>query len=199
MVLTDGMPLIWASRLLTVPLKERITGVDLFQQACELAAERGYSVYLLGGSPGAAENACARLKSQHPRLKIAGWECHPYEFGNNPVENIQVQNRIRESGAEILFVGLGAPKQEKWISAYGRDAGVGFAIGVGGTFSVVAGEVRRAPVWMQRSGLEWFWRVLMEPRRLWKRYLMGGIIFSRLFIFEAVQSVWRRLELHSQP
>ncbi len=115
------------------------------------------------------------------------------------MENIQVQNRIRESGADILFVGLGAPKQEKWISAYGRGAGVGFAIGVGGTFSVVAGEVRRAPVWMQRSGLEWFWRVLMEPRRLWKRYLMGGIIFSRLFIFEAVQSVWRRLELHSQP
>jgi N-acetylglucosaminyldiphosphoundecaprenol N-acetyl-beta-D-mannosaminyltransferase len=193
------MPLIWASRLLTAPLKERITGVDLFQQVCERAARRGYSVYLLGGSPGAAENACACLKTRHPALKIAGWECHPYEFGNNPVENLQVQNRIRESGADILFVGLGAPKQEKWISAYGRGAGVGFAIGVGGTFSVVAGEVRRAPLWMQRSGLEWFWRVLMEPRRLWKRYLMGGIIFSRLFISEAVQLAWRRRELHSQP
>ena len=199
LVVTDGVPLLWASHVFGAPLQERINGTDLFELACELAAQRGYSIYLLGGNPGAAKNACTKLAARFPGLKIAGWECHPYDFGGDVSENLEAQARIRKSGADILFVGLGAPKQEKWIFDYGRGTGVAFAIGVGGSFSVVAGEIRRAPLWMQHSGLEWLWRVLQEPRRLWRRYLTEGVAFFCLFLAEFAKTLLRRLTRARAP
>ena len=180
LVLPDGVPLLWASRLLGVPLKERINGTDFFELACERAAERGYSVYLLGGSPGAAESACSTLKIRYPELRIAGLACPPQGFHENHELNEDIKLRIRRSAADILFVGLGAPKQENWMFHHAEQAGVRFAAGVGVSFSFVGGEIRRAPVWMQKAGTEWLWRLLKEPGRLWKRYLFGILPFARL-------------------
>ena len=174
LVVTDGVPLLWASRLLGSPIKERINGTDLFEQACEMAAQRGYSVYLLGGDTGAAEQACKVLCQRHADLKIAGWDCPPVGFEKDMEANQRVQARIQSSKADLLFVGLGAPKQERWMFDHAAATGVSFAIGVGVSFSFVAGQIRRAPKWMQRSGLEWMWRLIKEPRRLWKRYLQDS-------------------------
>jgi N-acetylglucosaminyldiphosphoundecaprenol N-acetyl-beta-D-mannosaminyltransferase len=177
LVVADGMPLLWAARMLGTPLKERISGVDLFQRCCAFAAERGYSVFLMGGSPGAAESACEKLLERHPQLKIAGWDCPPYGFVKEPEQNRAIQEKIRQSGADILFVGLGAPLQELWMSKFGPGTGVAFAVGVGVSFSFVGGLIPRAPEWMQRNGLEWLWRLEKEPRRLWKRYLVEALPF----------------------
>ena len=193
LVVADGVPLLWASRLLGSPLQERVNGTDLFVQTCGLAAQRGYSIYLLGGNPGAARNACTKLSVRFPGLKVAGWECPPYGFGGNASDNLKVQATILKSGADILFVGLGAPKQERWIFSYGRGTGVAFAIGVGCSFSFVAGEIRRAPLWMQRRGLEWLWRLFSEPRRLWRRYLVEDMVFFRLLLAESAKIALRRL------
>jgi N-acetylglucosaminyldiphosphoundecaprenol N-acetyl-beta-D-mannosaminyltransferase len=182
LVLADGVPLVWASKILGTPLKERINGTDLFERLCDVAAERGYSIYLLGGNEGAAPKAATRLKARHPGLRIAGCSCPPMGFHLDPAQNNSVLTQIRESGADILFVGLGAPKQENWIYNHGRESGAAFAVGIGISFSFVAGEIRRAPIWMQRHGLEWLWRLMAEPRRLWKRYLLNDIPFVLIVV-----------------
>jgi N-acetylglucosaminyldiphosphoundecaprenol N-acetyl-beta-D-mannosaminyltransferase len=182
LVVADGVPLLWAARLLGTPLKARINGTDLFERSCEFAAQRGYSVFLLGGSPGAAASACEVLTQRHPSLKIAGWDCPPFGFYKNAEQNIAIQKKIRESRADILFVGLGAPQQEQWMCDYAEGAGVAFAIGVGVSFSFVGGLIPRAPVWMQRNGLEWLWRLAKEPRRLWKRYLLEDLPFFGMLL-----------------
>ncbi len=182
LVVADGVPLLWAARLLGTPLKERINGTDLLERTCQFAAQRGYSVFLLGGSPGAAASACENLMRRNPDLKIAGYECPPFGFYRNVAQNNAIQRTIRESGADILFVGLGAPQQEQWMYDYAARSGVAFAIGVGVSFSFVGGLIQRAPVWMQRSGLEWLWRLGKEPRRLWKRYLLEDLPFFAMVL-----------------
>lgn len=184
LVVADGVPLLWASRILRSPLKERVNGTDLFERTCELASRRGYSVYLLGGNPGVAAKACARLKEKLAGLKIAGWFCPELGFDEDPARNREIQELIRNTGADILFVALGAPKQEKWIHRYARQSGAKFAVGIGISFSLIAGDIKRAPVWIQNHGLEWSWRLLSEPRRLWKRYLVDDIPFIRLILLE---------------
>src|ERR1035438_6824570 len=194
LVVPDGVPLVWASRLLGKSLKERVNGTDLFENACELAAERGYKLYLLGGNPGAAMKAGACLRIKYPTLRIVGSLCPEFGFDEDPSQNSKIQDQIRQSGADILFVGLGAPKQEQWIYQYARGSGVRFAVGIGISFSFVAGELSRAPVWMQRSGLEWLWRLISEPRRLWKRYLVEDMPFLLLILVASIQrrtrAVW---------
>ncbi len=182
LVVADGMPLIWAAKLLGTPLKERISGADLFDRTCAMAAQNGYSVFLLGGSPGAAPLACEKLHKMFPDLKIAGWDCPPYGFAKDLEKNKAIQKKIRDSGADILFVGLGAPLQEEWMCEYGEGSGAAFAIGVGVSFSFMGGVIKRAPLWMQRSGLEWLWRLLKEPRRLWKRYLVEALPFFGMLL-----------------
>lgn len=177
LVVADGVPLIWASKLLGTPLKERICGADLFVRTCAMAVQNGYSVFLLGGSPGAAQLACQKLEAMFPALKIAGWDCPPFGFAKDPEQNKAIQKKIRDSRADILFVGLGAPLQEEWMGEYGEGSGAAFAIGVGVSFSFMGGVIKRAPLWMQRNGLEWLWRLLKEPRRLWKRYLVEALPF----------------------
>ncbi len=173
----DGVPLLWAARVLGTPLKERVNGTDLFIKTCERSAAKGHSIFLLGGNPGSAEKAGSSLERSFPGLRVAGHYCPEYGFDRNPSECERIQKLISASKTDILFVGLGAPKQEKWIATYGPGCDVRVAIGIGVSFSFIAGDIKRAPAWMQRNGLEWLWRLLSEPRRLSKRYLLDDMPF----------------------
>ncbi len=185
-VLPDGMPLLWAGRFLRTPLKERVTGSDLVPRICERAAQKGYRLFFLGGRPGAAQKAKERLLGRFPPINIAGVYAPPFGFERHPEENKKIEKIIREAAPDILLVGLGAPKQEKWIYMHRKELGVPVSIGVGVTFEFIAGMVKRAPYWMQRSGMEWLWRLMMEPRRLWRRYLIEDMEFFRLILAQKV-------------
>ncbi len=182
LVLADGMPLLWAAKWIGTPLREKVSGSDLFPEVCALAAEKGYRVFFMGGRPGAADGAAKVMKTRFPRLEIAGTYCPPMGFEKNATENDKIVKTVRDSRADILFVGLGAPKQEKWIHRHKDALGVPVSLGIGVTFEFVAGMVKRAPGWMQKAGLEWFWRLLMEPARLWKRYLVDDMRFFWLLL-----------------
>ena len=189
LVLADGTPLIWASRLLNQPLKERVAGSDLLLPVCQRAAEEGYSVYFLGGEPGVAEKAVARLVLLFPSLQVAGHYAPPFGFENDPEENQKIVQLINQAKPHILFVALGAPKQEKWIVRHIHDLHIKVALCVGASVDFIAGAARRAPEWMRGAGLEWFWRLLLEPKRLWRRYLIQDAVFPALFLNE-----WWRLK-----
>ena len=169
LVLPDGMPLVWISRLFGYPLKERVSGVDIVPQLAELSARKGYSIFLLGGGKGVAARAAARLEEMHPGCQIAGHYAPPLaDLGR--MDHGETIARIREAKPDILLVAFGNPKQEKWIHMHGKKCGVPVSIGVGGTFDMLVGDVERAPVWMQRCGLEWLGRSMQEPTRLLPRY-----------------------------
>jgi N-acetylglucosaminyldiphosphoundecaprenol N-acetyl-beta-D-mannosaminyltransferase len=187
MVLCDGMPLLWASRLLRTPLKEKVSGSDLFPRLCALAARKDYRLFFLGGRPGAAER-CAQVLSQKFRgLNVCGTYCPPLGFESDKQENTRAIRAIRESGADVLFVGLGAPKQELWLRQNCQACAVPVSIGIGASFDFVAGYVRRAPGLFQRWGMEWFWRLCQDPRRMYRRYLVDDPEFLSL-----VWSQWLR-------
>jgi N-acetylglucosaminyldiphosphoundecaprenol N-acetyl-beta-D-mannosaminyltransferase len=175
----DGVPLLWASRLLGTPLPERVNGTDLMVRLAAMAALKGYSVYLLGGAPGTAAAAARLLQEQNDGLRISGYACPPMGFELRPETNDPFVESVAASGADILFVALGAPKQEKWIHDHGSRTGVRHAVGIGGSFSLITGHIRRAPHWAQHSGLEWAWRLAHEPTRLWRRYLIDDLPFLR--------------------
>ena len=174
MATADGMPLVWGARALGLSLEGRVTGADLVPALAERAAQKGYSLYLLGAAPGVAARAAEILQAQYPGLQIAGILSPP----NRSVLEMDpaILEQIRAADPDILLVGFGNPKQEKWIAMHRRTLPVPVMIGIGGTFDFIAGKTKRAPEWMQRSGLEWLYRLLQEPRRLWKRYVvdMGG-------------------------
>ncbi|MBM3252494.1 MAG: WecB/TagA/CpsF family glycosyltransferase [Candidatus Omnitrophica bacterium] len=182
LIVVDSMPLLWAAAFLHTPLKEKISGSDLFPKLCGVAAEKGYRLFFLGGNPGAALEAAEVLKIKYPKIQITGVCSPPYGFEQNEAENKKILAMIQDVKPDILFVGLGAPKQEKWIYKYRNEYQVPVSIGIGASFDFVSGFVKRAPLWMQRVGLEWFWRLLMEPKRLWKRYLIDDMKFFWLLI-----------------
>jgi N-acetylglucosaminyldiphosphoundecaprenol N-acetyl-beta-D-mannosaminyltransferase len=187
LVLADGMPVVWASRILGTPVKAKVSGSDLLPGLAPVAAARGLSLYLLGGQPGAAE-ACARtLTHRTPSLRIAGVHCPEPGFHLDPRRNQGVLETVRKAAPDILFVALGTPKQEYWIHQYHRELGVPVSIGVGAAFDFLAGAARRAPVWMQKRGLEWLYRLCCEPRRLWKRYLLDDSPFLYLVMRTALR------------
>jgi N-acetylglucosaminyldiphosphoundecaprenol N-acetyl-beta-D-mannosaminyltransferase len=177
LVLPDGFSLLLASRLIGKRLKERVPGVDLFKALCGRAAGMGLRVYLLGGQPGSADLAARKLKAVFPNLIVAGTSCPARGFENDPVQLEAIAGMIREAKPHILFVGLGAPKQENWIYENGLKLGVPVSMGIGGSFEMVGGVTPRAPRWMQQMGLEWLFRLAVEPRRMWKRYLIGNLQF----------------------
>lgn len=177
LVLVDGMSLIWAGKYLNTPFREKVSGSDLFVHLCEACAKKGHSVYFMGARPGVAQKAAEILQKTYPGLKVAGTYSPTFGFDKKEDENKMIVQMIREAKPDILFLGLGSPKQEKWIDKYRLEVQVPVSISVGISFDYVAGTVRRAPVFMQRIGLEWFWRLLMEPRRLWKRYLVDDPVF----------------------
>ncbi|MEP6473043.1 MAG: WecB/TagA/CpsF family glycosyltransferase, partial [Gemmatimonadota bacterium] len=147
----DGMPLVWASRALGAPLPERVNGTDLFVNLCKQAAETGLRVYLFGGRAGAADAAAAELVRRYPSLIMAGTCCPPFGFDADPVELARLDDVVKAARPDLLFVGLGAPKQERWIAAHALALGVPVSLGIGVSFEFVGGMVRRAPGWMQRS------------------------------------------------
>lgn len=182
LVVPDGVPLIWAAKFLNTPLNGRVNGTDLFERLCAVSAAQGLSVFLLGGRPGAAEQAAWVLRDRHPSLKMAGFYCPPYGFEKDKAELDRIDQLIQAAAPDILFVGLGAPKQECWISEHYQTLGVPVSLGIGVSFELTAGVVKRAPKLMQKLGLEWLFRLLMEPRRLWKRYVSGNTLFILLVL-----------------
>ncbi len=180
LVLPDGMPLVWASRLLGDPLPERTSGVEIIHECSRLAAEKGYSIFLLGALPGVAEEAARVLQAHHPGLRIAGTYSPP-QGPLSPDEEERTIRIIQEMQPDILFVAFGAPRQDQWIRSNLQRLGVPVCMGVGGAFDMLAGRVRRAPLWMRNRGLEWLYRLVQEPGRLWKRYFVQDLpIFMRL-------------------
>ena len=182
LVLADGMPLIWASKFLGHPLKGKVSGSDLFPKICGMAAAKRYRLFFMGGRPGAAQKSAEVLKNIYPDINIVGIYAPPYGFEGDREENEKIVKMIKESNPDILFVGLGAPKQETWIYKYREHYQSPVSIGIGASFEFIAGMVKRAPLWMQRIGLEWFWRLMMEPGRLWKRYLIDDMRFFWLVL-----------------
>jgi N-acetylglucosaminyldiphosphoundecaprenol N-acetyl-beta-D-mannosaminyltransferase len=177
----DGLSLVWASRVLGQVLPERVAGVDLMIRLCETAAASGKSVYFLGGSPGAASRTAELLLESLPALRIVGIDCPPHGFLEDPVECNSVADRIGAARPDLLFVGLGAPKQEYWIERYAHlPAKV--MMGIGGSFEFASGFRKRAPLFWQKVGVEWLWRLCLEPRRLWRRYLIGNTVFIFLVL-----------------
>jgi N-acetylglucosaminyldiphosphoundecaprenol N-acetyl-beta-D-mannosaminyltransferase len=162
LVTADGQGVVLAARLLNVPIRERVSGVDMVQRLCEVATEAGRSVFLLGGAEGVGEAAAEKLREAVPGLQIAGVQ-HGY-FA--PEEEPAIIRRIRDAAPAVLFVAFGIPKQEKWIRAHMAELGVPVCIGVGGSFDVISGRLKRAPQWMRTCGLEWLYRVAQEPWRL---------------------------------
>jgi N-acetylglucosaminyldiphosphoundecaprenol N-acetyl-beta-D-mannosaminyltransferase len=187
-LLPDGMPIIWASKLIGKKLKTKISGSDLFPALCKMAAENNYRVFFLGAKPGVAQKANEIIKRQYPQLNVVGVYSPPFGFEIVEEENQNIVKMVIEKKPDILFVGLGAPKQEKWIWKYKDEINVPVSIAVGASFDFVAGSVRRAPKWMQQIGLEWFFRLCQEPHRLWKRYLLGNIIFIWMVLKEFIKN-----------
>ena len=172
LVLADGMPIVWLSRLRpdTANLAERVAGSDLLMELCRASAWTGLRLFFLGGYPGAAEAAKLTLEARFPGVQICGTYCPPKEAFETPEEQEKIAQLLREANPDVLLVGLGAPKQEKWIARHKMQLSVPVSIGVGGSFEMAAGMVTRAPRLVQRTGMEWAWRLLQDPRRLYARY-----------------------------
>lgn len=183
-VVADGMPIVWASRLLRSPLKQRVTGSDIVPALGHLLAQRGYRIFLLGAAEGIAERAKHNLEAQFPEIEIVGTYSPSYGFEQNEKECEWITAMIRSKKPDIVLVGVGAPKQEKWIHRYHQQYGAPISIGVGAALDFMAGEVKRAPVFLQRTSLEWVWRLFQEPKRLWKRYLVDDMKFLGLLFRE---------------
>lgn len=173
----DGMGVVIGARFLGYDVPERVAGVDLFHGLIARSVQDEFPVFLLGARNDVVAEVANRLSEDHPKLKLAGYH-HGYFWDDEEA----VVSKIRESGARMLFVAITSPRKENFINRWQDRLGVDFVMGVGGTFDVVAGKVKRAPHWMQRWGLEWLYRVIQEPGRMWKRYLVTNSVFAWLLI-----------------
>ena len=178
LVTADGMSVVWAARWLGTGLKARVTGIDLFERLVAEAARRGWSVYFFGARDEAVRGVVERFSREHRALRVAGWRNGYFDQADSSA----IADEIRRSNARLLFVAMGSPAQEFWIADNLKRTGARFAMGVGGSFDHLSGRKPRAPRWMQRAGLEWLYRLLREPRRLWRRYLVGNTQFLRLVL-----------------
>ena len=179
----DGMPVVWASRLLGKPLKERVAGVDLFEALMRRSADKQWRVYLLGAREEVVSEVKRLYELKYPGLTVAGYRNGYWSAEEEP----GVVAQITEARVDLLFVAISSPKKEHFLGQYQGQMKIPFAMGVGGTFDVAVGRVKRAPVWMQKSGLEWFYRFLQEPRRMFRRYFIEDMGFIRLFFKEALR------------
>ena len=176
----DGMPIVWAARLLGKPLKERVAGVDLFEQLLKRAAQKHWGVYFLGAREEVVSQVAAVVATRYPAIRIAGYQNGYWK----PDDEMDVVKSIQSAAPQLLFVAISSPKKEQFLGRYQEQMRVPFAMGVGGTFDVFVGKVQRAPPWMQRFGLEWFYRFLQEPRRMFKRYFIDDAYFFWLLARE---------------
>ncbi|HTU31226.1 MAG TPA: WecB/TagA/CpsF family glycosyltransferase [Solirubrobacteraceae bacterium] len=177
LVVADGMPLVWAGEIQGSPLPERVAGSSLIVSLTAAAADAGASVFLLGGNPGTAEAAVAELSRLAPELRLAGTMCPPFGFDRDPAWLDRIERELRATRPDIVYVGLGFPKQERLIVELRDRLPYTWFLSCGVSFSFVAGEIRRAPAVMQRLGLEWLHRMVQEPTRLYRRYLLLGVPF----------------------
>jgi N-acetylglucosaminyldiphosphoundecaprenol N-acetyl-beta-D-mannosaminyltransferase len=178
LVNADGQSVVWASRVLGRPLPERVAGIDLFKAIIERAAQTGHRVFFLGATQEVLAEMVELLRARHPSLVIAGYRDGYWDDDDGVVET------VRAARPDFLFLAIPSPRKEYWLSENLERLAVPFVMGVGGTFDVVAGKVRRAPVWVQRVGCEWLYRLAQEPRRMWKRYLRGNSRFVGLIAME---------------
>jgi N-acetylglucosaminyldiphosphoundecaprenol N-acetyl-beta-D-mannosaminyltransferase len=178
LVSADGQSVVWASRLLGDALPTRVAGIDLMQELLALAERRGLGVYILGASPPVLDRACARIRERHPALRLVGARDGYFDES----ESEAVAREVAAARPDILFVAISSPKKEYWLGRYGRDLGVPFVMGVGGSVDVIAGITRRAPRPFQILGLEWAYRLAQEPSRLWRRYLVTNSRFVVLLV-----------------
>jgi N-acetylglucosaminyldiphosphoundecaprenol N-acetyl-beta-D-mannosaminyltransferase len=181
LVLADGMPIVWASKCLGNPLPERVTGSGMIPRLLAEAETKGWSVFFLGGTDESVAQAAKNTRAKHPKLNLVGAYSPPFK-PLLEMDHEEILGRIREAKPDILLVAFGCPKQEKWINMHYRRAGVPFCVGVGATIDFLAGTFKRAPVWMQKTGTEWIFRMLQEPRRLVKRYGKDLWVFSRVIL-----------------
>jgi N-acetylglucosaminyldiphosphoundecaprenol N-acetyl-beta-D-mannosaminyltransferase len=183
LVTADGQGVVWASRVLGDPLPERVAGIDLMEALFGRAEQTGRSVYVLGARAEVLERAMDELRRRHPRLRVAGYRDGYFEDG----EEAEVVAGIRAARPDYLFVAMSSPRKEYFLGEHGPSLGAMFAMGVGGAIDVMAGETRRAPMWMQRLGLEWLYRLAQEPGRLFRRYATSNLRFARLVAAEWVR------------
>lgn len=174
----DGMPLVWASRIAGTPLPQRLNGTNLTRQLIDHAERQGLSVFFLGGAPGTADQVVRRMQSEHPNLRVAGTHCPPIGFEDDPDQLRKNDEAVLDSGADLVFVALGSPKQEQLIARMQSRMPGAWWLGVGATFDFLSGRIPRAPRWMQYCGLEWTHRLIQEPRRLAQRYLIDDLPFA---------------------
>ena len=181
----DGMPIVWASRLLGKPLPERVAGIDLMQELIKLAYNRKYKIFFFGAKEEVVKKVVKKYSKEYSPEIIAGYRNGYY----SEEEESLIAKQIAESKANILFVGISSPKKEKFLYKYKHILkNVNFIMGVGGSFDVIAGKIKRAPKWMQKYGLEWVYRLVQEPRRMWRRYLIGNTKFIILVIKEFLKT-----------
>lgn len=185
LVAPDGMPLVWLGRLKGHAHVGRVYGPDLMLALCEATAARGTRHFLFGGAEGVAEALADNLKRRFPGLTIAGTYSPPFR-SLTPQEDTQIVDMLRQAKADVIWVGLGAPKQERWMAAHCDLLPGSVLIGVGAAFDFHTGRARQAPIWMRQSGLEWFYRLVTEPRRLWRRYLINNPLFVSLVLAQAL-------------
>ena len=172
LILTDGKPLIWISKWYGTPIKEKISGSDLFPRLCYMASKKGYKMFFLGAVEGVAAKAADNLMKRFPGLQVVGTYSPPIGFENDEEEMNKIKTMIKASSPHILIVGLGCPKQELFILHHKDELGVPISLGLGASLDFEAGNVKRAPKWMSDHGLEWFYRITQEPKRMAKRYLV---------------------------
>ncbi|WP_242850132.1 WecB/TagA/CpsF family glycosyltransferase [Clostridium polynesiense] len=187
-ITADGVPIIWASKVIKKPIKEKLSGSDIIPVILPMIEEKQYKMFFLGAAEGIAQQAADTIKSQYKNIQIVGTYSPSYGFEKNIEENARIINMIKKAQPDLLLVGVGAPKQEKWIYKYKNDYNVPLSIGIGATFDFIAGNIKRAPKWMQRSGLEWFWRFMQEPKRLFRRYFIEDTQFIKILIKEIRQN-----------
>ena len=175
--LADGMPLVWFSRLIGDRLPERVTGSDLLPELCRMAEKKSLKVFFLGGTPEVTPKAVENLLKRFPALQVVGMATPWINLSDSESVSSDLIESVNRSEPDIVFIGFGAPKQEIWLGRNNERLKTGIIVTVGGTFDFLAGKTVRAPLWMQKSGLEWLWRLLHEPKRLWRRYLIGNARF----------------------
>ena len=181
MVTPDGMPLVWLSRIRGFSDVSRVYGPDLMLALCELSVEKGYEHFFYGGAPGVPEKLAANLQEKFPRLKVVGTYSPPFRLLSME-EDSQVVEIINQANPDIVWVGLSTPKQELWMGEHVGKLSAPVLVGVGAAFDFHAGLKRQAPHWVQWVGMEWFYRLLSEPKRLWRRYLINNPTFILLVL-----------------
>lgn len=180
----DGQSIVWASRFLGKALPERVAGIDLMENLIKLSSEKGYGIYFFGAKEEVVKSVINIYKNKYPNLKISGYRNGYFSDDEIP----EITENMRKSNADILLVAFSSPKKEYWLSENMGNINIPFCMGVGGSFDVVAGITKRAPIWMQNIGLEWFYRFIQEPRRMWKRYIVGNFKFIGLTINEKIKN-----------